>query len=80
MAESHYHTNSQDRILEKLRGEKDVGPTCGFTTSPEVGLRATVSTLHTRYPRVQASSQDKGQGMRPRAATCHRSSGTRLPS
>jgi hypothetical protein len=80
MAEVHYHTNSQDQISEKLCGERDVGPTCGFTASTKVGSGATVGTLHTRYPRVQASSQDKEQGMHPRVATCHRSSGTCLPA
>jgi hypothetical protein len=29
-----------------------------------------VDTLQTGYPRVQASSQDKGQDVRPRVATC----------
>jgi hypothetical protein len=39
MIEAHCHTNSQDLISEKkkLLGEKDVGPTCGFTASPKVG-------------------------------------------
>jgi hypothetical protein len=52
MAEAHYHTNSQDQILEKLRGERDVGPTYEFTASPEEGQGATVGTLWSRYPRV----------------------------
>jgi hypothetical protein len=43
--EAHYHSNSQDGILEKLHGERDVGPTCGFIASPEVGSGATVGTL-----------------------------------
>jgi hypothetical protein len=80
MEEAHYHTNSQDRISEKLCRERDVGVTCGFTTSPEVVSGATIGTLQSGYPCVQASSQDKGQYMRPRAATCHCSSGTRLPA
>jgi hypothetical protein len=42
---------------------KDVGPTCGFATSPGVGPGATVSTLRIRYPRIQAPSQDKRQGV-----------------
>jgi hypothetical protein len=45
MAGVNYHTNSQDRILEKLRWERDVGPTCEFTASPEVGPGATIGTL-----------------------------------
>jgi hypothetical protein len=50
--EEHYHSNSQDGISEKLRGERDVGPTCGFTTSSEVGSGATIGTLQNRYPRI----------------------------
>jgi hypothetical protein len=41
-------------------GKRDVGPTCGFVASPELGPEVTVGTLQTGYPRVQASSQDKG--------------------
>jgi hypothetical protein len=74
---------------------KDVGPTRGFVASPEVGPGATVGTLRTGYPRVQAPSQDKRQGgracpcvPRPRlpplgssgAAACPRNSGSRLPA
>jgi hypothetical protein len=68
----------QDLILEKLRGEKDVGPTYGFTASPEVGSGGHCRYLQTGYPRVYASGRDKGQGMRPRVAMCHRNSGTCL--
>jgi hypothetical protein len=39
---------------------KDVGPIRGFVASPEVGSGATVGTLRTGYPRVQASNQDNG--------------------
>jgi hypothetical protein len=46
----------------------DVGPTRGFTASPEVGPRVTVGTLKTGYPRVQAPSQDERQDGR----TCPR--------
>jgi hypothetical protein len=35
-----------------------------------VGLGATVGTLQTGYPLVQASSQDKERGMQPRSVTC----------
>jgi hypothetical protein len=38
--------------------------------SLEVGLGATISTLQTGYPYIQASSQDREQGMLPCAATC----------
>jgi hypothetical protein len=69
MAEAHYY-NRQDENSEKLHGEKEVGPTCGFTASPEVGLEATVSTLQTEYPRMQASSQEKEWGVQPCATTC----------
>jgi hypothetical protein len=80
MAEVHYHTNSEDQILEKRRRERDVGPTYGFTASLEVDLGAPVSTLQTGYSHLQASSQDKGQGMHPHAAKCHSSSETCLPA
>jgi hypothetical protein len=43
----------QVQILSKLRREKGISPTCGFTTSPEVGPGATVGTLQTGYPRAQ---------------------------
>jgi hypothetical protein len=76
MVEAHYHTNSQGRVLEKLHWEKDVGPTCGFTASPEVGPGATIGTLHTGFPRVHASGQDKRHGMHPHATTCHHGTGT----
>jgi hypothetical protein len=36
-----------------------VGPTCGFVASSEVGLGASIGTLQTGYPYIQASSQDK---------------------
>jgi hypothetical protein len=36
-----------------------------------VGPRATISTLQTGYPYIQAPSQDKLQGMHPHTATCH---------
>jgi hypothetical protein len=48
-----------------LCGERDVGPTYGFTASPEVGSGATIGTLQTGYLHVQALSQNKVQGMRP---------------
>jgi hypothetical protein len=47
---------------------KDVGPTRRFAASPGVGPGATVGTLRTGYPRVQASSQDNGSRPRLRAA------------
>jgi hypothetical protein len=49
-------------------GKIDVDSTCGFTASPEVGPRATIGTLQTGYPRIPASSRDKGQGVHPRTA------------
>jgi hypothetical protein len=36
-----------------------VGSTCGFAASPEEGPGATVDTLQTGYPYIQALSQDK---------------------
>jgi hypothetical protein len=38
------------KVRKKQHGKRDVGPTRGFTASPEVGLGATVGTLETRYP------------------------------
>jgi hypothetical protein len=58
---------------------KDVGPTHGLAASPGVGPGATVGTLRTGYPRVQAPSQDKSQGS-SEAVACPHSSGTRFPS
>jgi hypothetical protein len=69
LTRAHYHFNCQDQISEESCRERDVGPTCEFTASPEVGPGATIGTLQTRYPRVQASSQDSGQDVHPRAAT-----------
>jgi hypothetical protein len=43
----------QIQISSKPRGEKGIGPTCGFTASPEVGLGATIGTLQIGYPRAQ---------------------------
>jgi hypothetical protein len=50
----------QGTKLRKAAWKKDVGPTFGFTASPEVGPRATVGTLQTGYPRLQAVSQHEG--------------------
>jgi hypothetical protein len=50
-------------------GQRDAGPTRGFAASPEVGSGATVGILQIEYHRIQASSQDKGHGVHPRAAT-----------
>jgi hypothetical protein len=36
-----------------------VSLTYGFVASPEMGPEATIGTLHTMYPYIQASSQDK---------------------
>jgi hypothetical protein len=55
--------------------EKDVGPTRGFAASPGVGPGATVDTLKTRYPCVQALSQDERQDRR----VCSRVPWLRLP-
>jgi hypothetical protein len=46
-----------------------IGPTCRFATSPEVGPGASVDTLKIGYPRKQALSQDKKQGVHPHTAT-----------
>jgi hypothetical protein len=47
---------------------KDAGSTHGFAASPWVGPRATVGTIKTGYPRVQALSQDERQD--GHACTC----------
>jgi hypothetical protein len=61
MAEVHYHSNSQDGILEKLRCEIDVGRTCGFTVSPEVCSGANVSTIRIGYPAYKLQVKTKGR-------------------
>jgi hypothetical protein len=58
------------KIQNSRMGRRESGPTCAFITSPEAGPEATIGTLQTRYPRVQASSQDKEQDMLPCAVTC----------
>jgi hypothetical protein len=63
MAEEHCHTNSQDLISEKLCGEKDVDPTCGFMASPEV---------RSGTPAYMLRAKTKGKActhMLPRATT-----------
>jgi hypothetical protein len=40
-----------------------------FAAYPEVGPGASIGTLKTGYPRIQALSQGKEQGVHPRAAT-----------
>jgi hypothetical protein len=66
-----------------MRG-KDVGLTRGFAASPMVGPGATVGTLRTGYPCVQASSQDNDSrllaGGSSGAATCPCGSDFRLPA
>jgi hypothetical protein len=36
--------------INMSRARRRNGPTCGFATSPEVGLGASVSTLNMGYP------------------------------
>jgi hypothetical protein len=69
LAEAHYHSSHQGENSEGLRG-KNVGPTCRFAASPEVGSGATVGTLQIEYPRVQAPGQSRKQGVQPHAAAC----------
>jgi hypothetical protein len=61
MAEAHYHTNSQDQISEMLCGERDVGPTCAFTTSPDMGPGATIGTMQTEHPAYMLQAKTKGK-------------------
>jgi hypothetical protein len=60
----------QGTKFRKAVQEKDVDPTHGFTASPGVGPGATVGTLQTGYPCIQALSQDEVQDVRSRAPTC----------
>jgi hypothetical protein len=55
----HHHFKIPMYKTQKAWTGKDVGPTFEFAASPGVGSGATVGTLRTRYPRVQAPSQDK---------------------
>jgi hypothetical protein len=69
---AHYRFNSQAKKIQDNRvGRQKVGPTYGFTTSPEVDLGATVDTLQTEYPYIQALSQDREWGVH-----CHVSCST----
>jgi hypothetical protein len=40
------------KFQKSWAGKRYVGPTCGFTASPQLDPGATVDTLQTRYPRV----------------------------
>jgi hypothetical protein len=51
-------------------GRRRVGPTYGFTASPEMDLGATVGTLQIGYSYIQASSQDRERGVHPCVVTC----------
>jgi hypothetical protein len=63
-------STTKRKVQDNRTGHRRVGPNCRFIASPEVGLGATVVTLQTRYPYVQALTQDKEQDMHPRVATC----------
>jgi hypothetical protein len=69
MSGAQYRFNYKGEISSQV-GNRYVGPNCGFAASPEVSPGATVGTLQTGYPYVQASRQDKEQGMHRRVATC----------
>jgi hypothetical protein len=60
----------QGTKFRKAAWEKDVGPTRGLAASPKVVPEATIGTLQTGYPHVQALSQDEGQDMHSHASTC----------
>jgi hypothetical protein len=51
--------SSTKQKVDNRVGRRRVSPTCRFLASPEVGPGATVGTLQTGYPYIQASSQDK---------------------
>jgi hypothetical protein len=60
----------QGTKFRKAAREKDVGPTHGFTASPKVGPGATIDTLQTGFPCIQALSWDKGQDVRSCTPVC----------
>jgi hypothetical protein len=63
---AHYHSNRQDKISEKaVWGKKDVGPTCGFAASTEVGPRATVGTMQTGFPVYKLQIKTKTEVCNP---------------
>jgi hypothetical protein len=45
---------AKTKIQKGCVGKEDVGPTCRFTASREVGPGATIGTLQTAYPYVPA--------------------------
>jgi hypothetical protein len=59
----------EKKVQDNRAGHQNIGPTCEFAASPEVGLGSSVGTLKTGYPRIQALSQDKEQGVHPCTAT-----------
>jgi hypothetical protein len=64
----HYKKNRNFR-RSALQEKRKIAPTCRFAASPEVGPGASVGTLKIGYLRIQALSQDKEQGVHPRAVT-----------
>jgi hypothetical protein len=66
----HYRVEILRYKIQESSARKDVGPTRGFAATSEVGPGATVSTLPTGYPCIQALNQDKGQDMCPHALMC----------
>jgi hypothetical protein len=59
LAEAHYHSKKMKVPgLTEMYGGKDVGPTCGFAASPEVGPGDINGTLQTGYPCIHALSWD----------------------
>jgi hypothetical protein len=60
---------TEKKVQDNRAGRQKIGPTCGFAASPEVGSGASIGTLKTGYPHIQALSQDKEHVMHPRAAT-----------
>jgi hypothetical protein len=70
LAEAHYSFNHQDQISEELREEKRCRLHLRVHSLPRGGPGGHCQYPADRYPRVQASSQDKRQSVHPRAATC----------
>jgi hypothetical protein len=62
-------STANKKVQDSQVGRLGFGPTYRFAASLEVGMGASIGILKTGYPRIQALSQDKEQGVHPRAAT-----------
>jgi hypothetical protein len=62
-------STAEYKVQDNRAGRRKIGPTCGFAASPEVSPGASVDTLNTGYPRIQALSQDKEHDVHLHATT-----------